>query len=113
MQININGHNVEITEALKDYINKKMGKLSRHFDNITIIHAILSVDKQKQKAEATVHVSGKDIFAEHTAENMYASIDGLVDKLNRQVIKHKEKIGSHNKKSGGIKNMVSELEEQD
>lgn len=105
MQINITGHHVEITDALKNYVTEKMQKLTRHFDHVTIAHTILSVEKQGQKAEATVHASGKDLFAEHTGDNMYAYIDGLVDKLDRQIIKHKEKIGSHNRKSGGIKNM--------
>lgn len=108
MQINITGHHVEITDSLKDYVTEKMKKLTRHFDHVTIAHTILSVEKKNQKAEATVHASGKDLFAEHTTEDMYASIDGLIDKLDRQIIKHKEKIGSHNRKSGGVKNMVVE-----
>lgn len=106
MQINITGHHVEITSALRDYVTEKMQKLTRHFDHVTNAHVILTLEKQNQKAEATVHVSGKDLFAEHTSEDMYASIDGLIDKLDRQIIKHKEKIGSHNKKSGGVKNMA-------
>lgn len=105
MQINITGHHIEITDALKDYVTEKMQKLTRHFDHVTNAHVILTVEKQEQKAEATVHVSGKDLFAEVISEDMYASIDGLVDKLDRQLIKHKEKIGSHNQKSGGIKSM--------
>ncbi|WP_024851301.1 ribosome hibernation-promoting factor, HPF/YfiA family [Hydrogenovibrio kuenenii] len=108
MQINITGHHIDITDALRDYVTEKMQKLTRHFDHVTIAHTILTVDKQGQKAEATVHVSGKDLFAEHTTEDMYASIDGLVDKLDRQVIKYKEKIGSHHQKSGGVKNMAEE-----
>lgn len=105
MQINITGHHIEITDALRDYVTEKMQKLTRHFDHVTNAHVILTVEKQNQKAEATVHVSGKDLFADHTSEDMYASIDGLIDKLDRQVIKHKEKVGSHNKKSGGVKSM--------
>ncbi|MBD3821135.1 ribosome hibernation-promoting factor, HPF/YfiA family [Hydrogenovibrio sp. JE_KL2] len=108
MQINITGHHIDITDALHDYVTEKMQKLTRHFDHVTIAHTILTVEKQGQKAEATVHVSGKDLFAEHTTDDMYASIDGLVDKLDRQIIKYKEKIGSHNQKSGGIKNMAEE-----
>lgn len=105
MQINITGHHIEITDALRNYVTEKMQKLTRHFDHVTNAHVILTVEKQNQKAEATVHVSGKDLFADHTSEDMYASIDGLIDKLDRQVIKHKEKVGSHNKKSGGVKSM--------
>ncbi len=105
MQINITGHHVDITEALRSYTSEKMAKLERHFDHVTNVHVILTVEKQAQKAEATVHVSGADLFAQHQTEDMYASLDGLVDKLDRQIIKHKEKISNHNRKSGGVKNM--------
>ena len=108
MQINITGHHVDITEALRNYTSEKMAKLERHFDHVTNVHVILTVEKQAQKAEATVHVSGADLFAQHQTEDMYASIDGLVDKLDRQVIKHKEKISNHNRKSGGVKHMAVE-----
>ncbi|VAW49356.1 Ribosome hibernation promoting factor Hpf [hydrothermal vent metagenome] len=108
MQINITGHHVDITEPLRNYTSEKMTKLERHFDHVTNIHVILTVEKQAQKAEATVHVSGADLFAQHQTEDMYASIDGLVDKLDRQVIKHKEKISNHNRKSGGVKHMAVE-----
>lgn len=108
MQINITGHHIEITDALRDYVTEKMQKLTRHFDHVTNCHVILTVEKQDQKAEATVHASGADLFAQHTSADMYASIDGLIDKLDRQIIKHKEKIGSHNKKSGGVKSMSIE-----
>ncbi len=108
MQINITGHHVDITEALRNYTSEKMSKLERHFDHVTNVHVILSVEKKAQKAEATVHVSGADLFAQNQTEDMYASIDGLIDKLDRQIIKHKEKISDHNRKSGGVKNMVAE-----
>jgi putative sigma-54 modulation protein len=105
MQINITGHHIDITDALRDYVTEKMDKLTRHFDHVTNIHVILTVEKQDQKAEATVHVSGGDLFAQHSSEDMYASIDGLLDKLDRQIIKHKEKISSHNQKSGGARSL--------
>lgn len=108
MQINITGHHIDITDPLRDFVKEKMDKLTRHFDHVTNVHVILTVEKQDQKAEATVHVSGADLFAQHTSEDMYASIDALIDKLDRQVIKHKEKISSHNKKSGGARNMNQE-----
>ncbi len=108
MQINITGHHVDITEALRNYTSEKMAKLERHFDHVTNVHVILTVEKQAQKAEATVHVSGADLFAQHQTEDMYASLDGLVDKLDRQIIKHKEKISNHNRKSGGVKHMAVE-----
>ena len=110
MQINITGHHIDVTEALRTYVSEKMTKLERHFDHVTNVHVILTVEKQVQKAEATVHVSGSDLFAQNETADMYASIDGLVDKLDRQIIKYKEKVNDHNKKSGGVKNMVVEEE---
>ena len=95
MQINISGHHLDITEAIKDYVTSKIERLSNHHDRITSTHVILSVDKLEQKAEATMHVSGKDIFADATDTNLYAAIDALALKLDRQLIKHKEKMQSH------------------
>lgn len=92
MQINLTGRHVEVTTALKDYVNNKFAKLERHFDHINNVHVILDVEKLVQKAEATLHVNGGEIFATSENPDMYASIDGLVDKLDRQVIKHKEKL---------------------
>lgn len=91
MQINISGHHVEVTDALKDYVINKMDKLERHFDHITNMQVILTVQKQRQIAEATVHIAGGDIHGKAETEDMYASIDSLVDKLDRQILKHKEK----------------------
>ena len=110
MQINITGHHIDVTEALRTYVSEKMTKLERHFDHVTNVHVILTVEKQIQKAEANVHVSGADLFAQNETADMYASIDGLIDKLDRQIIKHKEKMNDHNKKSGGVKNMAVEEE---
>lgn len=95
MQIMISGHHLEVTDALKDYVNSKLERLTNHHDRITTTHVILSVDKLIQKAEATVHVSGRDLFADATSEDLYAAIDSLADKLDRQLIKHKEKLRSH------------------
>ncbi|MCV6623150.1 MAG: ribosome-associated translation inhibitor RaiA [Cellvibrionaceae bacterium] len=95
MQITISGHHVDVTEAMHDYVNNKLEKLSRHHDRITSTNVILSVDKLIQKAEATIHVSGKDLFADASHEDMYTAIDQLSDKLDRQLIKHKEKIRAH------------------
>ncbi|WP_461480570.1 ribosome hibernation-promoting factor, HPF/YfiA family [Porticoccus sp.] len=91
MQMNISGHHLDITDAIKDYVTSKLSKLERHNDRITTTNVILSVDKLIQKAEATVHVSGGEFFADSENEDMYAAIDILVDKLDRQLIKHKEK----------------------
>ncbi|MFO1258374.1 MAG: ribosome-associated translation inhibitor RaiA [Gammaproteobacteria bacterium] len=100
MQINITGHHVDVTPALKEYVTSKFQKIQRHFSNITNVHVILSVDKKfQQKAEATVNMSRSELFAESQDEDMYAAIDALVDKLDRQVIKHKEKL--HDRGNGG------------
>ena len=95
MQIDLTGHHIEITDSLRNYVNEKMGKLERHFDKVSNTHVILTVEKDIQKAEATVHMSGNDIFAEANESDMYASIDSLVSKLDRQVKKHKEKLKNH------------------
>lgn len=95
MQITINGHHLEITDSLKTYVSEKFERLNNHHDRITSTQVILSVDKLAQKAEATIHVSGKDLFADAVHEDMYAAIDALSDKLDRQLIKHKEKLRSH------------------
>jgi putative sigma-54 modulation protein len=95
MQLNLTGHHVEITDPLRSYVNEKMDKLERHFDHVTNVHVVLSVEKLRQKAEADVHVSGAELFAEATSEDMYAAIDSLIDKLDRQIIKHKEKLNAH------------------
>jgi len=95
MQINLTGHHVEITDALRQYVTSKIERLERHFDYVTNVHVVLSVEKLQQKAEATMHMSGADVFADSVHEDMYAAIDGLVDKLDRQVKKHKEKLKDH------------------
>ncbi|WP_031433940.1 ribosome hibernation-promoting factor, HPF/YfiA family [Methylomarinum vadi] len=95
MQVSVTGHHVDVTDSLRNYVEEKISKLKRHFDNVTDIHVILTVEKLQQKAEATVQVSGAKLFAEDTQEDMYAAIDMMVDKLDRQIIKHKEKLNSH------------------
>jgi len=91
MQINISGHHVEVTDALRTYVNEKIDRLVRHYDHITDIHVILTVEKLVQKAEARINIAKGDVFANAESEDMYAAIDVLTDKLNRQLIKHKEK----------------------
>jgi putative sigma-54 modulation protein len=95
MQITISGHHVEVTDSMRDYVSSKLERLNSHHDRITSTNVILSVDKLIQKAEATVHVSGKDLFADATHEDLYTAIDALADKLDRQLIKHKEKMRDH------------------
>ena len=95
MQIHLTGHNVEITPSLRAYTEEKLNKLERHFDRISTIHVILDVEKLDQIAEATATVARGEVHAHAISEDMYASIDALVDKLDRQIIKHKEKIQDH------------------
>lgn len=95
MQINISGHHVEVTQALKDYVESKVEKLERHFDSITNIQVTLTVEKATQKAEATLHAAGVELHANSENEDMYAAIDQMSDKLDRQLLKHKEKTLDH------------------
>jgi len=95
MQVNLTGHHIEITDSLKDYLNTKLTRIERHFDNVTDISCILSVEKLRHKAEAKINVSGGTLFADSVEEDMYAAIDSLIDKLDRQIVKHKEKLTDH------------------
>ena len=95
MQVSVTGHQIDVTPSLRDYVNSKVEKLERHFDLVSDIHCILKVEKLQHKAEATVSVNGGKIYADAIEEDMYAAIDGLVDKLDRQVIKYKEKLVDH------------------
>ncbi len=95
MQVSVTGHHVEVTDSLRTHVEEKINKLKRHFDNVTDVHVILTVEKLEQKAEATVQVSGAKLFADDAQEDMYVAIDNMVDKLDRQIIKHKEKLNSH------------------
>ncbi len=98
MQINLTGQHLDITPALRDYVNEKIDRLERHFDNVTDIHVVLSVEKLRHKAEATMHIAGGNLFADAVEEDMYAAIDALADKLDRQIKKHKEKLTDHHRR---------------
>lgn len=95
MQITISGHHLDVTDPIREYVTNKLSKLERHYEQITSTTVLLTVEKLRQKAEATVHVSGAELFATAEHEDMYAAIDALADKLDRQVIKHKEKHRGH------------------
>ncbi len=95
MQLNVSGHHVEVTKSLRDYVESKIEKIERHFDIVSDVHCILTVEKLQHKAEATVNVNGGTIYADSIEEDMYAAIDGLIDKLDRRVRKHKEKLVDH------------------
>jgi putative sigma-54 modulation protein len=95
MQLNLTGHHVDVTPALRAYVSEKLQKLERHFDQVTGIHCILTVEKLRHKAEARVNLSGGSLFADAVEDDMYAAVDSLVDKLDRQILKHKEKLTDH------------------
>jgi len=105
MQLDITGHHIDVTPLLKNYIKEKVTRLKRHFDQVLNIHVILEVQKQSHKAEASLHISGNHIFAVAKGEDMYAAIDSLADKLDRQIIKHKEKIHNHHRNEGNHRNL--------
>jgi len=108
MQLTVSGHHVELTEAMQSYVESKMERLERHFDHVTNVNVILSVEKLRQKAEANIHITGNDIFANAEDENMYAAIDALVDKLDRQLKKFKEKATNHHRAEGAEKKHQAE-----
>lgn len=95
MNLQLTGHHVDITPAIRDYVTTKLERVVRHFDHVIDVSVVLTVNKLQQKVEATVHVRGKDLHAECIDADMYAAIDGLADKLDRQVLKHKEQIRKH------------------
>jgi putative sigma-54 modulation protein len=110
MNLTITGHHLDVTPALRGYVEEKLKRITRHFDHVIDVTVILSVEKLKHKVEVNVHVAGKDIFVESIEDDMYAAVDGLADKLDRQVVKHKEKIGGHHREAGGLKRQNAELE---
>jgi putative sigma-54 modulation protein len=97
MNLQISGHHLEVTPAIREYVTGKLERVTRHFDNVIDVNVILSVEKLKQKAEVTVHLPGKDIFVEAIDEDLYAAVDTLVDKLDRQVQKYKQKLQDHHR----------------
>ncbi|MBE0594303.1 MAG: ribosome-associated translation inhibitor RaiA [Burkholderiaceae bacterium] len=99
MNLSISGHHVSVTPALREYVTTKLERIKRHFDHVIDVNVFLSVDKLIQKAEITLHVRGKDLFAECSDGDLYAAIDSLVDKLDRQVLKHKGKRTDHGRES--------------
>ena len=101
MQINVTGHHLDLTPALRTYVEGKFGRLERHSDSLISAHVILSVEKERHKAEATVQVTRGSLFADSEHDDMYAAIDGLIDKLDRQIKKHKEKLTEHHREESG------------
>ncbi|WP_394564317.1 hypothetical protein C1N58_15710 [Pantoea sp. SGAir0180] len=95
MQLNLTGQNVEITEPLREFVTAKFSKLEHYFDHINQVYVVLNVEKVTQVADATLHVNGGELHATSEAEDMYAAIDGLIDKLARQLTKYKDKLKKH------------------
>jgi putative sigma-54 modulation protein len=95
MQLNVTGHHVDVTSPLKDYVEKKLDRIVRHSDKVIDVHCILTVEKLRHKAEATVMLAGGAVYADAVEQDMYAAIDALADKLDRRVKKHKEKLSDH------------------
>jgi putative sigma-54 modulation protein len=95
MNVHLTGHQLEITPAIREYVSAKLTRITHHFDHVIDVNVILTVEKLRHKVEAGVHVLGKDIFCESADHDMYAAIDSLVDKLDRTIIKHKEKALAH------------------
>ncbi|PUW46009.1 ribosome hibernation promoting factor [Cronobacter sakazakii] len=95
MQLNITGQNVEMTEALREFVNTKFAKLEQYFERINQVYIVLKVEKVTQVADATLHVNGGELHASSEGQDMYAAIDGLIDKLARQLTKHKDKLKQH------------------
>ena len=95
MNLHLSGHHVDVSPAMREYVTTKLSRITRHFDHVIDVNVIVSVDKLKQKIEANVHLRGKDIFVEQAHEDLYAAIDQLMDKLDRQVVRHKDRVQDH------------------
>src|ERR1700761_3382002 len=105
MNLTISGHHLEVTPALREYVLTKLERITRHFDGVVDVTVLLTVDnitekERRQKAEVTLHCKGKDIFVEHAEEDLYAAIDQLMDKLDRQVVRHKDRLSDHHHATG-------------
>jgi putative sigma-54 modulation protein len=104
MNLTISGHHLEVTPALRSYVTDKLDRISRHFDQLVDVKVLLSIENQtekerRQKAECNIHVKGNDMFAESAHHDLYAAVDDLVDKLDRQVVRHKNRIRDHHHES--------------
>ena len=105
MQLEITGHHIAVTSALNNHVKSKLSRLKRHFDQVLDVHVILKVKRPEHTAEAVVHYSGKRVYADATSHDMYAAIDALADKLDRQALKQKEKVKSHHRAEGDHRNI--------
>lgn len=110
MNLNLTGNHLEITPAIRTYVISKLERVNRHFDHVIDVSVVLSVDKLQQRVEANVHVRGKEIHAQSIDADMYAAIDALADKLDRQVLKHKEKQKAHRADVGAVTRSAADTE---
>jgi putative sigma-54 modulation protein len=108
MNLHLTGHHLEITPAIRDYISTKLARITHHFDHVIDVNVILSVEKLQRKIEASVHVRGKDIFCESADADMYAAIDLLADRLDRTILKHKERSLGHRHDGAALKHQPGE-----
>jgi putative sigma-54 modulation protein len=110
MNLNLTGNHLAITPAIRDYVGSKLHRVTRHFDHVIDVTVVLAVEKLRHKIEVNLHTRGKDIHVEAVEEDMYAAIDALADRLDRQVVKHKEKLALHRHDGAGIKREVARAE---
>jgi putative sigma-54 modulation protein len=110
MNLHLTGHHLDITPAIRDYVVAKLDRVTRHFDHVIDVNVVMSVQKLRQKVEVNLHARGKDIHVEAVEADMYAAIDALADKLDRQVVKHKEKLALHRHDGAAIKRDVAKAE---
>lgn len=103
MNLHLTGHHLKITPAIRSHVESKLSKLTSHFDHVIDVHVIMTIEKLMHKVEATVHLAGKDLFCESSSEDMYTAIDELAHKLDRAIIKHKEKTLTHRHDSVSLK----------
>ncbi len=106
MQLTISGQKIDVTPPLRDYVTEKMGRIHRHFDNVTMTKVVLQVEKERHLAEATINAKGAKLHANAEADNMYAAIDSLASKLDGQVRRHKEKSQDHHRNGGALKSQT-------
>ena len=106
MNLHLTGHHLEITPAIRDYVSGKITRITHHFDHVIDVNVVLTVEKLRHRIEAGVHVFGKDIFCESADSDMYAAIDRLVDKLDRTILRHKEKVLAHRHDSASLKHLT-------
>ncbi|MDR2710448.1 MAG: ribosome-associated translation inhibitor RaiA [Burkholderiales bacterium] len=110
MNLQLTGHHLDITPSIREYVTSKLERITRHFDEVIDVNAILSTDKLQHKIEVTLHISGKDLHTESTDADMYAAIDNIIDKLDRLVLKQKERRIGQRAKTPSVKRMATELE---